>query len=287
MQDEPTNTKDSGKVTVDILHRLSSVDAGPAWVEFLDRYSALIIQTAKQFEYKQDRSGECFLYVCEQLNENGFQRLLKFNTKRKANFKTWMGTVVFNLCVDWHRREFGRVTLLPAISALPAFDRAVYRLVILQGMNKETSFQMLRADFPDLTRELIESAVIRVYSLLTPRQRWQVTVQNRRRQPARGSFSEDPVQHLPDPGTGPEAQAQKQQDIETLQEAMVCLPTRQRLLLRLRFQEGLNLKKIAKLTQLGDTNRAWRHVQAAQKALFVQVQKKNQQKREKTDRHSV
>ena len=287
MQDDLTNDNGSGKFTADLLHRLSSADAGPAWVEFLDRYSALIIQTASQFEYRQDRSSECFLYVCEQLNEDGFRRLLKFNTKRKAKFKTWLGTVVFNLCVDWHRREFGRATLLPAISALPAFDRAVYRMVIEQGMNKEASFQMLRADFPDLTRELVESAVIRVYSLLTPRQRWNVTIRNRRGQLARGRFSEDSVQHLPDPGTGPEAQAQIQQDIETLQDAMVLLPARQRLLLRLRFQEGLSLRKIAELTQLGDTNRAWRHIQAALKALFEQVHEKNQQKREKTDHHSV
>jgi len=287
MQDDLTNDNGSGKFTADLLHRLSSADAGPAWVEFLDRYSALIIQTASQFEYRQDRSSECFLYVCEQLNEDGFRRLLKFNTKRKAKFKTWLGTVVFNLCVDWHRREFGRATLLPAISALPAFDRVVYRMVIEQGMNKEVSFQMLRADFPDLTRELVESAVIRVYSLLTPRQRWNVTIRNRRGQLARGRFSEDSVQHLPDPGTGPEAQAQIQQDIETLQDAMVLLPARQRLLLRLRFQEGLSLRKIAELTQLGDTNRAWRHIQAALKALFEQVHEKNQQKREKTDHHSV
>lgn len=287
MQDDLTNDNGSGRLTVDLLHRLSSADAGPAWVEFLDRYSALILHTANQFEYRQDRSSECFLYVCEQLNEDGFRRLLKFNTKRKAKFKTWLGTVVFNLCVDWHRREFGRATLLPAISALPAFDRVVYRMVIEQGMNKEVSFQMLRADFPDLTRELVESAVIRVYSLLTPRQRWNVTIRNRRGQLARGRFSEDSVQHLPDPGTGPEAQAQIQQDIETLQDAMVLLPARQRLLLRLRFQEGLSLRKIAELTQLGDTNRAWRHIQAALKALFEQVHEKNQQKREKTDRHSV
>ena len=274
MQDDLTNDNGSGRLTVDLLHRLSSADAGPAWVEFLDRYSALILHTANQFEYRQDRSSECFLYVCEQLNEDGFRRLLKFNTKRKAKFKTWLGTVVFNLCVDWHRREFGRATLLPAISALPAFDRVVYRMVIEQGMNKEVSFQMLRADFPDLTRELVESAVIRVYSLLTPRQRWNVTIRNRRGQLARGRFSEDSVQHLPDPGTGPEAQAQMQQDIETLQDAMVLLPARQRLLLRLRFQEGLSLRKIAELTQLGDTNRAWRHIQAALKALFEQIHEK-------------
>jgi hypothetical protein len=60
---------------------------------------------------------------------------------------------------------------LPAISALPAFDQAVYRMVIEQGMDKEACFQSLKADFPDLTRELLAKAAARVYSLLTPRQR--------------------------------------------------------------------------------------------------------------------
>jgi len=274
MQNRLSNKRGPGKSAADILHRLSSVDAGPAWVEFLDRYSPLIMKTAYQFEYTQERSSECFLYVCEHLNDDGFRRLLKFNTAGKVKFRTWLGTVVFNLCVDWHRREFGRVTLLPVISALPAFDRAVYRLVIEQGMDKETSFQTLRADFPDLTRELIESSVIRVFSLLTPRQRWQVTVRNRRRQQVRAGSFQGQVESLPDPGTGPEAQVQKQQDLDTLQEAMACLPARQRLLLRLRFQEGLSLKKIAELTQLGDTNRAWRHVQAALKTLFQHIHEK-------------
>ena len=282
MQNKLTNRRGPGKSIADILHQLSSADAGPAWVEFLDRYSALIMKTASQFEYRQGRSSECFLYVCEQLNDDGFRRLLKFNTAAKVKFRTWLGTVVFNLCVDWHRREFGRVTLLPAISALPAFDRAVYRLVIEQGMDKETSFQTLRADFPDLTRELIESSVIRVFSLLTPRQRWQVSVRNRRRQQASGNSYQGQVEHLTDPGTGPEVQAQKQQDLDRMQDALNRLPSSQRLLLRLRFQEGLSLKRIAELGQLGDTSRAWRHLQAALKALVQNMKTNPCESRRKT-----
>ena len=89
------------------------------------------------------------------------------------------------------------------------------------------------------------------------------------------------IEHLSDPGTGPEEQTQKQQDLDTLQIAMAHLPARQRLLLRLRFQEGLSLKKIAELTQLGDTNRVWRHVQAALKALFQLIHEKNSAKSRK------
>lgn len=274
MRDDNATNRNSKKSIAGLLNRLSSVDAGPAWVEFLDRYSRLIMNTANQFEYEQDRINECFLFVCEKLNDDGFRRLLNFNTRGTARFRTWLGTVVFNLCVDWHRKEFGRVTLLPAISALPAFDQSVYRLVIEQGIKKETCFQTLRADFPDLTRELVAISVSRIFSLLTPRQRWQISVRNRGRKQARGDPAQGRVEHLPDPGSGPETQAQTQQELEALQNAISHLPANQRLLLKLRFQEGLSLKKIAQLKHLGDSNRAWRHIQGAINALFDHVQNK-------------
>jgi RNA polymerase sigma factor (sigma-70 family) len=222
---------------------------------------------ANQFEYEQDRIQECFLYVCEQLNDDGFRRLLKFDTTGKATFRTWLGSVVFNLCADWHRREYGRATLLPAICALPAFDQSVYRMVIEQGMDKETCFQSLRADFPDLTRELIARAVTRVYSLITPRQRWQIAVRIRRRKAAPGSAFRESLERLPDPAMGPEKEAQNRQALEALQEAMSLLPANQRLLLRLRFQEGLTLKKIAELKYHGDVNLTWRKIQMDTEAL--------------------
>lgn len=259
------------KTVEKILHRLNSSDAGPAWTEFLDLYSSLIMKTANQFEYQEGRNNECFLYVCEKLVDDSFRRLLQYNGSSACSFRTWLGTVVFNLCIDWHRHEFGRATLLPAISALPAFDRAVYQLTIEQSMDKESTFQTLLADFPDLTRDLVDSAVIRVYSLLTPQQRWQITVRNRRRQRPAGSRSGHLVDFLPDPGIGPELEAQKQQDLGRLQNALSLLPPHQRLLLCLRFQEGLSLKRIAELNHLGDTNRAWRHLQAALKALFQHI----------------
>lgn len=272
---------DGKKATADLLRRLRSADAGSAWAEFLDRYAPLIMNTASQFEYEQDRISECFLYACAQLNDNGFRRLLKFNTAGKATFRTWLGSVVFNLCVDWHRREYGRASLLPAISALPAFDQSVYRMVIEQGMDKETCFQSLRADFPDLTRDLIARAVARVYALMTPRQRWQIAVRSRRRKTAYRPSPRESLEALPDPAMGPELEAQKRQDLEVLQEAMSRLPADQRLLLRLRFQEGLTLKKIAQLKYHGDVNLAWRKIQAATDALLQNFHRKGAEKKRK------
>jgi len=257
------------------------VDAGPAWVEFLDRYAQLIMNTATQFEYRKNRVDECFLFVCEQLNDNGFRRLLNFKTRGTAKFQTWLGTVVFNLCVDWHRKEYGRVTLLPAISALPAFDQSVYHLIIEQGESKETCYQTLRADCPDLSREMVAIAVNRIYSFLTPRQRWQIGVRNRGRKYTMGGSDQGQIERLPDPGFGPEVEAQTRQELEQLHGALSHLPPNQRLLLKLRFQEGLSLKRITQLRLLGDTNRAWRHIQSAVNALFDHIHKKKSAKNRK------
>lgn len=281
VQGKRSNSGDPKKSVVNYLQRLSSADAGEAWVEFLDRHAQLIMNTASQFEYEQDRIDECFLFVCEKLIEDGFRRLLKFNTRGTAEFSTWLGVVVFNLCVDWHRREFGRLRLLPAITTLPAFDQSVYRLVIEQGMNKESTFQKLRMDFPDLNRELVANALARIYSILTPRQRWQISVRNRGRRKAGADPLQGRVELLPDPGSGPETEAQKLQELEALQHAISHLPANQRLLLRLRFQDGLSLKRIAQLQHLGDTNRAWRHIQAAVSALSDQIHAQNPAERRK------
>ena len=220
--------------------------------------------------------------MCEKLVDDGFQRLLQYNASGNCTFRTWLGTVLFNLCVDWHRHEYGRATLLPAIAALPAFDQAVYRMTIEQGLDKETTFQTLRADFPDLTRDFLVNSIQRVYSLLTPRQRWQIAVRNHRKKRYCSNHSAGMTELLPDSGAGPEQEAQKQQDLERLQTAMKLLPSDQRLIVQLRFMEGLSLKKIAKLTQLGDTNRAWRHLQAALESLCQNMRSKITDKKRKT-----
>ena len=87
-----------------LLYRLNSADAGSAWAEFIDRFAPLLMSVVCQFEYGQERSNECFLYVCEELCDQQFHRLKKFKSAGKASFDTWLGTVAINLCIDWHRK---------------------------------------------------------------------------------------------------------------------------------------------------------------------------------------
>ena len=260
----------SNQKTIDILNRLNSAGAGSAWPEFIDLFAPVIMKSATQFDYQQGRSSECFLYVCGKLSEDGFQRLLKFKPGGKARFSTWLGAVVFNLCVDWHRKEFGRAQLLPAISGLPAFDQAVYRLCFEQCLSGETVFQTLRADFPDLTRQQLADAKARVHSLLTPRQRWRISVQLHRRRCVEKSRYASP-DLVPDTKSQPELDLQSDQQSMALKNAVSRLPGEQRLILALRFEQGLTLKKIGEVMHLGDPYRAKRHLQAALDAVSFEL----------------
>lgn len=161
--------------------------------------------------------------------------------------------------------------LLPAIASLPEFDQSVYRLVIEQGLSRESCFQKLKLQNPDLTRKVVANALERIHSVLTPRQRWQIMIQNRGRTRSGEIPIEDHLAVLPDPGPGPEAEARRQQRDHLLERALARLSADQRLLLYWRYQEGLSLGKIADLARLGSVNTAWRHVQEAVQALARKV----------------
>jgi RNA polymerase sigma factor (sigma-70 family) len=248
---------------------LNGANAWSAWTEFLRRYASLIMKTAGQFEYEQDRKNDCFLFVSEKLSEGGFKKLLGYRPRNNVSFRAWLITVTFNLCIDWHRKEFGRATLLPAISALPAFDQLVHRYNFEQGMPREECLQALSVDFPDVTRQMLSQAISRIHRVLTPRQRWQNSVRLRRKQRSGEMLLKD-MENIPSPEQDPSVMAREQQELEVLQTAIKALPARQRLLLHFRFHDGLTLKQIAQFVQLGDSNRAWRHLQEALQALSDQ-----------------
>lgn len=254
----------------DLLEQLASARAGIAWTEFLREFSPLIMRVSQQFAGDAERAGECFLYACEQLSDNGFRRLLSYRRDGPARFQTWLTSVVANLCIDWQRRQRGRYRPLIAIAALPEFDQFIYRFIYVRGMTRDQCLRALEDRFPGITAEKIGEANARLFSLLAPRQRWLLSAR------VRGSISLDeamspdsdqPALQPEDPGPGPDALAQVDQEQSMLEAAMARLAPQQRLLLRLRYQQDLTLEEVARLVGLPDPYRANREIQAALAAL--------------------
>ena len=257
----------SGEESVgNLLDQLSSVRADLAWAKFLKLHSAVIMQASRRFASGAGSASDCFLFVCEGLSDNGFRRLKSFRPGGPAQFSTWLKAVVVNLCIDWRRKRHGRVRPFAAVSGLPPLDQAVYRHIFVRGLSRGECQRELATQFPGVTLEQVAEANARLFNLLSSRQRWQLGHRSR------GSVSlEDSTgldHEVPDfqpeyPGPGPEQLAGEWVSRDAINEALLKLAPRQRLLLRLRYVEDLTLEEVARLVGLPDPYRTHREIQAA------------------------
>ena len=244
-----------------ILHDLASTNAQTAWTEFLRDYSALIFQVIRHFERNQDDAADCFQVVCEGLVANKFRRLRQFRVDGSARFSTWLRAVVRNLCLDWHRKKFGRTRVFRSVTRLSSFDQDVFRFIYQRGASNDECLSLLRSKFPQATSERIRESKERIESELTTRQR--SLLMARMNFPQNGESGLDEASHLAalaDDRPNPEAQVILQELTRGLAQALKSISAQDQLLIRLRFEEDLTLDQCARLMQLGNAQRADRRI---------------------------
>jgi RNA polymerase sigma factor (sigma-70 family) len=259
-------TRMSDETVTQLLERLSSGRGDAAWSEFLARYSPLMMHVIRRHDADYDRTTECFIHVCGALSDDGFRRLRSFRTDGPARFKTWLMAVVSNLCVDRHRKEQGRIRPPRCVSRLPELDQQVYRCIYVRGMSRAQCVEALAPRFPELTEATVSETNARLFALLTPQQRWQLSARSPTLKPVAygvGPEDDDPALQVATPGPGPDDLAVELEEQRQLQEALSKLPAEQRLLLRLRYEQNLTLAEVARLTGQPDPFRANRRIQAA------------------------
>ena len=246
-----------------ILQELGSTEPQEAWTRFLQEYSALILQVVRHFEQDVDDTSDCFQFVCEKLSKDRFRRLRRFRPEGPASFLTWLRAVVRNLCLDWRRRKFGRRRVFRSVSRLSTFDQEVFRCIYQRGASADETFLLLQNRFPDLTPKRLAESRERIEKELTANQRWLLGA--RFAQGALGTSatfeeSEASPLEIPDPRPDPEAQAALEESRAALGRSLARLSKRERLLVRLRFEQELTLEHIARLLGLGNAQRADRQI---------------------------
>jgi len=252
-----------GRPVEQMLIGLASEDWGQAWSEFLEIYSPVILQVVHHFETEQDRAGECFLFVCEQLSTNSCRRLRRFEPAGPAKFSTWLRVVARNLCLDWRRKEIGRPRVLRSVSRLGVLDQQVVDCVYERGMSLRETLLSLQAFHPKLTEAQLSDSLQRVRESLSSRQLWllgrrRTKVQSLERDSANGDGLVATQIAASDPS--PEALAEIAERRSTLTCALSRLEKDERLLLRLRYEEGLTLDQVSQLAGLGNAQRADRRI---------------------------
>jgi len=246
-----------------IIDRLGSPGAQAAWTQFLETYSPIILQVVQLFERDPDSRADCFLFVCKQLSHGHFRRLRRFKPEGQASFSTWLRVVVRNLCLDWHRTEFGRHRVYQSIASLSGLDQDVFRSVYIQGLPKEDCFLDLLSRHPRLEPAQVETSLGRIRQALTPRQFWLLSMHSPRVESLDSQRGDDQAaarQDAADPSPGPEILFARKELQAALEQALTRLSKPELLLIRLRYDEGLTLDRVATLMGWKDAQTADRRI---------------------------
>jgi RNA polymerase sigma factor (sigma-70 family) len=236
----------------------------------------VILQVVRLFESDTDHVADCFLFVCKQLNEQGFKRLRRFQVVGPATFVTWLRAVVRRLCLDWRRKEFGRTRIFESVARLSAFDRDLFRYVYQQGLSPDEALQTVAPRFPSLSGHELAGGLERIRGALTPRQFWLLSTCRPRFEPlvnAETGADSPLLGIIPDPGPDPEALAAQQQEHSALAAALGKLPDSERLLVRLRFEHDLTLEQVARVAGLPDAQTADRRLRKILETLRTRLGK--------------
>ena len=75
---------------------------------FLKEYSRALLHVARVQSSNYDDMMDRYEYILEQLRANNYQRLQSYTGDRKTQLVTWLYVVAKRLCVDYHRKRYGR-----------------------------------------------------------------------------------------------------------------------------------------------------------------------------------
>jgi RNA polymerase sigma factor (sigma-70 family) len=248
-----------------LIRSLRSREPREAWTDFLDVYTPVMLQVIRHFEREEDAVEDCYLFVCEHLCQNGFRRLLHFRPQGPAKFSTWLCVVVRNLCLDWHRREFGRERVFESVARMPVFDREVFQALFVDCLSAEEACFKLKSRFPETTLDQLTDSSERIRRTLTARQKWLLSVRRTRTTPAFTGTSgqDDALLQVPSETPSPESWVALQEQHAALACGLSRLPASDRLLIRLRFERDLTLEEIARLLQMDNPQSADRRIREA------------------------
>lgn len=91
-----------------LLTLASGTDAEVAWQEFIERYSRVLLRVTFAFAPGYDGAMDRYLFMLEELRRDDCARLRRFAADGRGRFSTWLVVVARRLCVDHHRRCYGR-----------------------------------------------------------------------------------------------------------------------------------------------------------------------------------
>jgi RNA polymerase sigma factor (sigma-70 family) len=257
-----------------VLNELLDRDPRAAWDLLVEECSDLILGVIARYTRDSDRRMDAYLYVLEQLKAQDFRRLRHYGEGvgfRPCTFATWLKLVVRNLYFDWFRHEHGRKSLPKEIQKMGRIEQRAFKLLYWEGYSAQEAFEVLRGENSSLRFGEFVQKLARVEERLSPINRAKIRRDfDRARRPL--SLDDDkegpPLEARAEVRTPtPEDETAVAERGQALWNLIAELPAEDRLLVRLRFFEGLTAKQIAAATGMLEPPEIYRRTRGVELVL--------------------
>jgi RNA polymerase sigma factor (sigma-70 family) len=235
------------------IFELIDQDREAAWRRLVDDYSGLVLAVIARYNPNQDARMDAYLYVLEQLAADDMRRIRRYgqgSVERPCQFSTWLKLVVRNLYFDWFRHRHGRKSVPKEIQKLDERAQRIFKLVYWESYTPREAFEILRTSDSAVNYEAFLEALSEIDTRLTGINRAKIHRDFLR---AVGPMSLDLDMEAGPPveaqaaveSIKPDQETAAAEEREALWRLLEELEPEERLIVRLRFYEGMTAKQIA------------------------------------------
>jgi RNA polymerase sigma factor (sigma-70 family) len=228
-----------------------------AWNLFIERYADFIFSLLRRMGFDYDQAMDRFVYVCEKLCEQDFRRLRSIRyAGSRGDLTPWLRQVVKRLCVNWAWSQDGRKRLLKRIAGLPSREQRIFELYFWSGLLPSEIHERLRLEHESVELGEVYDALETIFAHLSQKKLWRLLSGLSR---ARYTLSLDEFDDKTglgfepaDENASPEEALLKREESDRISRALQSLTARERLVLKLRYDEMLAGGEIAKILRLDE-----------------------------------
>ena len=238
-----------------------------AWQTFIEIYSPCIRKAIERHVKDPELASDLYVNLLEKLKTS---KLGRFDSR--SSLSTWLFVVARNHCRDFYRSTNGVRHLLTALKGLGDAERRFFKLHYIQGLSLQETFESMRLEaggsisYLDIFdyRETIKSAIAAKHlgrlldRLLRPESELMTLA------PGGADSSPDRAEMLESACLSPETYIDGKNlriAVDNLRSAILRLPHRDQLVLKLRFEHKRSAREISEILDLGSEKRVYRRLE--------------------------
>ena len=225
-----------------------SRDPAAAYSQLLERFTPIILRMIHRFMRDPDEVMEVYTSIAERLRANDYHALRRFKTN--SELTPWLSVVVANACRDRFRKT--RTTSMPqsVLDQLDEREQLVFRYYYQYHMPHEDIAETIKSKHRLACSALeVVSAIGKINELLSIKKRWMLLSALHTRKPPLSIDELNDEHGFQPPGDDNpeniEEALRNKEVLDRLNDALSTLGAEDRLMVLLRFEQGMTASEIA------------------------------------------